>query len=195
MHLNVIRFLLSFVSLTCLWATALWAEDLRIWHDRNGQEIRAILQKVEGNKVLMLKDGKQYLFDISSLSASDQAYVRAWGNRNARSLDGLLALYDFRLASGSTVKDVSGMEPLLDLQIDNPKAVKRIKGSLEITGVTMIRSIKVPTKITKTVKGTGQLTVEAWVRPGNLKQAGPARILTISKDISNRNFTLGQDGN
>jgi len=59
----------------------------------------------------------------------------------------------------------------------------------------MIRSIKVPTKITKTVKGTGQLTVEAWVRPGNLKQVGPARIFTISKDISNRNFTLGQDGN
>jgi hypothetical protein len=59
----------------------------------------------------------------------------------------------------------------------------------------MIKSIKVPTKIIKTVKGTGQLTVEAWVRPANLKQNGPARILTISRDISNRNFTLGQDGN
>ncbi|SVC93798.1 uncharacterized protein METZ01_LOCUS346652, partial [marine metagenome] len=127
-------------------------------------------------------------------SDEDQAYVREWAARSSRSFRGLLALYDFGLAEGSTVKDVSGVEPALDLQIVNPKAVKRTKGSLEISGKTMIRSIKVPTKIIKTVKDTGQLTVEAWVRPANLKQDGPARIMTISKDTSNRNFTLGQDG-
>ena len=189
------RLLFSFIALMSLLASPLPGDDLRVWHDRNGQEIRAILKNVEGNKVLLLKDGKQYLFDVSILSDEDQAYVRAWANRSARSNDGLLALYDFGLAAGSTVKDVSGVEPALDLQIVNAKAVKRSKGSLEISGKTTIRSIKVPTKITKTVKGTGQLTVEAWVRPGNLKQAGPARILTISKDTSNRNFTFGQDGN
>jgi len=189
------RLLFSFIALMSLLASPLPGDDLRVWHDRNGQEIRAILKNVEGNKVLLLKDGKQYLFDVSILSDVDQAYVRAWANRSARSNDGLLALYDFGLAAGSTVKDVSGVEPALDLQIVNAKAVKRSKGSLEISGKTTIRSIKVPTKITKTVKGTGQLAVEAWVRPGNLKQAGPARILTISKDTSNRNFTFGQDGN
>ena len=176
-------------------ASSLLSQELRVWHDQNGQEIRAILRKVEGDNVLMLKDGKEFLFHMSILSAEDQAYVREWVASGARTARGLLALYDFGLADGSTVKDVSGVEPPLDLQIDNPKAVKRAEGSLQIHGVTMIRSIKVPTKITKTVKGTGQLTVEAWVRPGNLKQGGPARILTISKDISNRNFTLGQDGN
>ncbi len=189
------RLLFSFIALMSLLASPLPGDNLRVWHDRNGQEIRAILKNVEGNKVLLLKDGKQYLFDVSILSDEDQAYVRAWANRSARSNDGLLALYDFGLAAGSTVKDVSGVEPALDLQIVNAKAVKRSKGSLEISGKTTIRSTKVPTKITKTVKGTGQLAVEAWVRPGNLKQAGPARILTISKDTSNRNFTFGQDGN
>ncbi len=165
-----------------------------MWHDQSGQEIRAILKKVEGNKVLLLKEGREYLFDASILSDADQAYVRAWVNDGARSTEGLLALYDFGLASGSTVRDVSGVEPPLDLQVVNPKAVKRSEGSLEVIGTTMIRSVKVPTKITKTVRGTGQLTVEAWVRPANLKQNGPARILTISKDVSHRNFTLGQDG-
>ncbi len=194
MHPNVIRFLLSLVSLACLWASPLLAEDLRVWHDQNGQEIRAILRKVEGDKVLMLKDGKEFLFHLSILSDEDQAYVREWAARSSRSFRGLLALYDFGLAEGSTVKDVSGVEPALDLQIVNPKGVKRTKGSLEISGKTMIRSIKVPTKIIKTVKGSGELTVEAWVRSANLKQNGPARILTISKDTSNRNFTLGQDG-
>ena len=191
----MIRFLFCSLILIVGVSSSLVAEELRVWHDQNGQEIRAILRKVEGDNVLMLKDGKEFLFHMSILSDEDQAHVRAWANRGARVIDGLLALYDFGSASGSTVKDVSGVEPPLDLQIDNPKAVKRTKGSLQIHGVTMIRSIKVPTKITKTVKGTGQLTVEAWVRPANLKQNGPARILTISKDISNRNFTLGQDGN
>ena len=189
----VIRLLACAVFLGVVLSST-FSQELRVWHDRDGQEIRAILKKLEGGKVLMLKDGKEFFFDISILSDDDQAYVRAWAARSSRTGRGLLALYDFASASGSTVRDVSGVEPALDLQIVDPKAVKRSKGSLEIHGVTMIRSIKVPTKIIKTVKGTGQLTVEAWVRPANLKQNGPARILTISKDTSNRNFTLGQDG-
>ena len=189
----VIRLLACAVFLGVVLSST-FSQELRVWHDRDGQEIRAILRNIEGEKVLMLKDGKEFFFDISILSDDDQAYVRAWASRGRRTTDGLLALYDFGLAAGTTVRDVSGVEPALDLQVVNQKAVKRVKGSLEIHGVTMIRSIKVPTKIIKTVKGTGQLTVEAWVRPANLKQNGPARILTISKDTSNRNFTLGQDG-
>ena len=36
-------------------ASSLLSQELRVWHDQNGQEIRAILRKVEGDKVLMLK--------------------------------------------------------------------------------------------------------------------------------------------
>jgi hypothetical protein len=193
MSFSVLRLLFCSVFLG-VGLSSSFSQELRVWHDRNGQEIRAILKKLEGDKVLMLKDGKEFFFDISILSDEDQAHVRAWASRGRRTIDGLLALYDFGLAAGATVRDVSGVEPALDLQIVNAKAVKRSKGSLEIRGNTMIRSIKVPTKIIKTVKGTGQLTVEVWVRPANLKQEGPARIVTISKDTSNRNFTLGQDG-
>ena len=66
-----------------------------MWHDQNGQEIRAILKKVEGNKVLLLKEGREYLFDISILSDADQAYVREWVAGDARTARGLLVLYDF----------------------------------------------------------------------------------------------------
>ncbi|MFP6899633.1 MAG: LamG-like jellyroll fold domain-containing protein, partial [Opitutales bacterium] len=189
----MIRFLFCSVFLI-VGVSSLFSQELRIWHDQNGQEIHAIRKKVEGDNVLMLKEGKEFLFQISILSDEDQAYVREWAARSSRTARGLLALYDFGLAEGATVKDVSGVEPALDLQIVNLRAVKRAKGSLEISGKTMIRSIKVPTKIIKTVKGSGALTVEVWVRPANLKQEGPARIVTISKDTSNRNFTLGQEG-
>ena len=44
------------------------SQELRVWHDQNGQEIRAILRKVEGDNVLMLRDGKEFLFHMSILS-------------------------------------------------------------------------------------------------------------------------------
>ena len=37
-----------------------------------------------------------------------------------------------------------------------------------------------------------QLTLLVAMRPGNLEQIGPARVITYSRDPSNRNFTLGQ---
>ena len=40
---------------------------------------------------------------------------------------------------------------------------------------------------------TDELTVEAQFRPADLRQRGPARIVSFSKDASRRNFTLGQD--
>lgn len=40
-----------------------------------------------------------------------------------------------------------------------------------------------------------QLTVECLITTDNLNQSGPARIITFSKNITHRNFTLGQDGN
>ena len=41
---------------------------------------------------------------------------------------------------------------------------------------------------------TNELTLEATLRVDRLDQSGPARIITFSKDGSNRNFTLGQEG-
>ncbi len=41
---------------------------------------------------------------------------------------------------------------------------------------------------------SGELTIEAVISTASLQQSGPARIVTFSRDPSNRNFTLGQDG-
>ncbi|MGJ8695777.1 MAG: DUF1592 domain-containing protein [Verrucomicrobiaceae bacterium] len=60
---------------------------------------------------------------------------------------------------------------------------------------TLLRSKQPPRQLTATLKKSNALTLSAWITPANLGQAGPARIFTISKDSSNRNLTLGQDGN
>ena len=111
-----------------------------------------------------------------------------------RSGDGLVALYDFRLAKGSIVKDRSGVGKPLDLKIENPKNVRRTKGTLEVRGKTLIRSDKPAAKVFNAVRRSGEITIEAWVRPANAKQDGPARMVTLSGGSSERNFTIGQEG-
>ncbi len=111
-----------------------------------------------------------------------------------RSAEGLVALYDFRLAKGSVVKDRSGVGQPLDLKIENPKNVRRSEGTLEVRGKTLIRSDKPAAKIFNAVRRSGEITIEAWVRPANAKQDGPARMVTLSGGSSERNFTLGQEG-
>ena len=39
------------------------------------------------------------------------------------------------------------------------------------------------------------MTLEDWITPANSSQKGPARILSFSSGTSERNFTLGQNGN
>ncbi|HEY8505057.1 MAG TPA: DUF1549 domain-containing protein, partial [Gemmataceae bacterium] len=49
-------------------------------------------------------------------------------------------------------------------------------------------------KLIRAAKKSGELTIEAWITPASAGQKGPARIVTLSRDPSLRNFTLGQDG-
>ena len=111
-----------------------------------------------------------------------------------RSGDGLVALYDFRLVKGRIIKDSSGVGKPLDLKIENPKNVRRTKGTLEVHGKTLISSNNPAAKIFNAVRRSGEITIEAWVRPANVKQDGPARMVTLSGGSSERNFTLGQEG-
>ena len=111
-----------------------------------------------------------------------------------RVVDGLLAIYDFSEDSGPVVYDRSGNKSPIDLKIENLKAVRRAPGSLTIRGETLVVSERPATRLNTAIKRSGEITIEAWLRPNELKQSGPARIVTLSKDSSNRNVTLGQDG-
>ena len=111
-----------------------------------------------------------------------------------RATRGLQALYDFSSVKGAVVKDRSGVGEPADLRIGNPDAVVRSKGSLVVRGKTIIKSQKPPGRIIEAIRRSNEITIEAWVRPADTRQAGPARIVTLSRNGNERNFTLGQDG-
>lgn len=125
-----------------------------------------------------------------------QAFAQQSDNENHGSRIGkdLQVLYTFESDSGSVVRDRSGIGEPLDLKISDPKAVKRTKGKLLVSGKTTISSDGPARKLIDAVRRSRALTIEAWIQPANSKQDGPARIVSLSKNSNERNFTLGQDG-
>ncbi len=112
-----------------------------------------------------------------------------------RVTDGLLVLYRFDEQQGDTLRDRADVVPALDLVVETPGAVRWREGLLEISSSARIRSRRPATRLINAVKQSGAVTIEAWVRPQNDRQQGPARIVSLSPSASERNVTLGQDGN
>lgn len=110
------------------------------------------------------------------------------------SKNGLQALYTFREGSGNTVRDTSGAGEPLDLHIEGSSAVRWGKGRLAVNDSTLIATARPSKRLTDAVKKSKALTIEAWITPAAKNQSGPARIITLSSGPSERNVTLGQDG-
>ena len=106
----------------------------------------------------------------------------------------LLALYTFKEGEGSTIYDLSQIGLPLNLDIQDNGMVEWLQsGGIRISGSVLIKSEETASKIVEGVNGTNQFSIEVWMSPENDTQNGPARIVSLSKDIYNRDFTLGQE--
>ena len=105
----------------------------------------------------------------------------------------LVALYDFSETAGTHVADTSGVIPPLSLEISQPAATAWKNGTLEIYRSTTIRTQGPATRLIEAVRASGEFSIEAWLTPGSAAQGGPARIVSLSGNPSERNVTLGQD--
>jgi len=128
-------------------------------------------------------------------NTTERVFVLSVRERLARVESGLVSLYLFDTGSGNTVRDQSGVSPAMDLTIGDTTRAAWIgaRNGIDISSSTII-SNPTPTKLSDTFAVKNQITIEAWVAPANTMQYGPARIVTLSQDPSNRNFTLGQTG-
>lgn len=107
---------------------------------------------------------------------------------------GLEALYLFEAATGGRVKDHSGKTPPLDLHIDRLSSIKREAGFITIGDSSSLAPSRTARRLVDAIQRTGALSIEAWLRPAKSQQRGPARIVSLSNGPTERNFTLGQDG-
>jgi hypothetical protein len=112
-----------------------------------------------------------------------------------RVCEGLLALYDFSEADGTVVRDRAEAGPPLDLIIERPDSVGWVENGLRVEASAVIVSAEPARRLVDAIKRSESVTIEAWVTPANTQQTGPARMVSLSKNPSERNFTLGQDKN
>ncbi|MCK4560868.1 MAG: Ig-like domain-containing protein, partial [Calditrichia bacterium] len=112
-----------------------------------------------------------------------------------RVADSLTVLYTFDEGSGTQVTDVSGNGIPMNLTIENPGSVAwDNSGFLDINNPARISAAD-QSKVYNSLTSTNEMTVEAWITPSRIGgNSGPARIVTLSSDGSNRNFTLAQEG-
>lgn len=110
-------------------------------------------------------------------------HLRAAAGANDRVTIGLVTLYEFMETAGDIVHDGTGS---MDLTIRDPANVEWTDPGIKILAPTIAK-----TDASK-IAYMPYMTIEAWVKPANNTQGGPARIVSFSKDSADRNFTLGQ---
>ena len=121
--------------------------------------------------------------------ASDSEITVAVAARVTRQLE---ALYTFQETEGTTVRDVSGVGSPLNLVVTEPAAIAWHSGGLAIVAPTLIASAGPAGRLIAAIRASGELTVEAWIKPAAQDHEGLARIVTLSSGPAVRNFTLGQ---
>ncbi len=113
----------------------------------------------------------------------------------SRHEENVIALYEFKEGSGNTIYDVSGITPSLHLQLAGTEDVdyKWVGGwGVEFINSKAQGTTSASKKLSDFIKAAGEYSIEAWVVPGNVTQEGPARIISYSAGVNDRNFTLGQ---
>jgi hypothetical protein len=132
---------------------------------------------------------KKLAFAVAVLVFSNAALAQ-------RVTTNLVALYNFQEGTGSTVNDVSGVSPALNLTVQHPANVSWLSGGgLRVNSSTIIRTGGAATRMYNALNTSAELSFEAWILPANQTQVGPARVMTMSSSTTNRNFMVSQQGN
>ena len=115
--------------------------------------------------------------------------------RVSRVTSGLAILYTFGASDSDTsaIRDTSGQADPLDLRIDKPQTIVFRDGKLNLASPVTIASDGPASRLIRSVKQSQELTVEACLKPQSIQQSGPARIVSLSLNTSQRNFSFGQE--
>ncbi|MDM9382812.1 VanZ family protein [Chlorogloeopsis sp. ULAP01] len=107
--------------------------------------------------------------------------------------DSLLAYYKLDDTSNySNYKDQSGNMPKLVWR-GQPSEAQEGKGVF-VSSNNWLKTATPVYQLNKRISKTSEFTISTTIATSNLNQTGPARIVSISDNPVNRNFTLGQEG-
>lgn len=182
------------VALICLFVWTHYAQGLQSWNPD--------YPLVIGNEATLTRPWLGKIFVIALYDRAlereevEQQFRAAHPcDTNRRLYDDPLALYRFQEGNGARVLDLAETENPLDLEIMEPTYAQWLPGcGLALRGPTILKARHVHQKLFRRILAADAFSVVVWVHPANVRQKGPARIVSLSLTSSLRNFTLGQQG-
>ncbi|MEM7131326.1 MAG: right-handed parallel beta-helix repeat-containing protein [Chloroflexota bacterium] len=132
------------------------------------------------------------LTDITTLVPQPTQTPAPETNNAPVDLSNPLIHYRFNGASGDSVQDDANHPGPLNLTIGDSTAVHWSEDGLTILEPVMIHSVSPATKLIDGCRSTNELSLLLWITPANSSQNGPARLISLSSDTTNRNFMIGQ---
>jgi len=130
---------------------------------------------------------------VSKAVSLGDAFVLTSGGRIDTDI---IAKYEFKQGQGTVALDTSGVDPAADLNLFGNVAWSSAWGIKLADSGRAQATTTTSKKLFDLLRGTGEYTIEAWVIPDNLDQGmndrDPARIVSYSGGLGERNFTLGQ---
>ncbi len=128
-----------------------------------------------------------YVFDTDNPIVPEDGALSV----GTRTFTGLESFYYFRAGSPGTVFDYAGTTAPYHLTQLDTLALTQLPGhGLSLDTATLITSPRPAQALNNAIVATGEITMEAWLQPSTIGQSGPARIVTLSNDPSNRNASL-----
>jgi hypothetical protein len=108
---------------------------------------------------------------------------------------GLLVGYDLTQGNSRIVSPVGSLQSdNLSIQVPVGAGFLSNGGGIVLNEPSVLATRGTAAELTEAILSAGAFSVEAWVRPLNDRQEGPARIVTLSESVWASNFMLGQEG-
>ena len=123
---------------------------------------------------------------MSAVTSFDAAVAGGSGRADGN----LIAMFKFDEGTGNMTFDSSGAGTRIALAITG---MEWVDGGLKNVSGSAIATAADSKKLYDMITPTGKYSVEAWIKPDNTAQTGPARIVSYSIDTGTRNFMLGQN--
>jgi len=101
---------------------------------------------------------------------------------------GLVALYRFDEGEGGMVRDASGVDPALDLELEPAASYRWTGDGLELTGAAA-GSPSTAKKVIDAIEASGEFTFDVWLTPGD--EIADELLRLISLENGARDFILG----
>jgi len=129
---------------------------------------------------------------IADRAISKEEVARVFSDKHFFDIirDSLLA--DYQLTGKGSYRDRTGHLPDLTWRGQSPNAQDGT--GVFLTSNHWLETATPATSMTQRIRETSQFTLSTTVATADTAQTGPARIISLSSDHNQRNFTLGQQG-